>query len=128
MACGCCNNESEENYGYVGSGLKWAVNMTCEGFSMDDDDWKIIVTRGKNTVEYTKANSIKDEAEDQWYISVDTLALGAGQCYITFVAYVPDDDFPSGIRTEIQEYELVNVRQPKTPADLTYHPGEETQG
>ena len=86
MACGCCNNESEENYGYVGSGLKWAVNMTCEGFSMDDDDWKIIITRGKNTVEYTKANSIKDEAEDQWYISVDTLALGAGQCYITFVA------------------------------------------
>lgn len=127
MACGCCDNESGENYGYVGSDFKWAVNMTCEGFSMDDDDWKIVVTRGKNTVEYTKDNSIKDEQEDQWYITVDTLALGAGQCYITFVAYVPDSDFPDGIRTEIQEYELVNVRLPKTPADLTYHP-DDSQG
>lgn len=127
MACGCCNNDSGENYGYAGSRLKWAVNMTCEGFSMDDDDWKIVVTRGNNTVEYTKDNSIKDETEDQWYITVDTLALGAGQCYITFVAYVPDSDFPDGIRTEIQEYELVNVRLPKTPADLTYHP-DDSQG
>lgn len=128
MACGCCNNESEANYGYVGDGLKWAVNMNCEGFSMDDDDWKIVVTRGKNTVVYTKDTAIKDETENQWYITLDTLELGAGQCYITFVAYVPDDDFPSGIRTEIQEFELINVRTPKISTSLLSRPNEEPEG
>lgn len=60
-----CNNNScssGEDYGYIGSGLKWAVTMNCEGFSMDDDEWKVIISLGKKTVEYTKENSIRDDS------------------------------------------------------------------
>lgn len=119
MACGCCNNDSGENYGYVGSDLKWAVSMTCEGFDMNENDWKIIVSRGPKHVEFTKDNAIYDEQADQWYICVDTTAIGPGKAIITFVAYVPDSDVNGGIRTEIAEYDLVNIRRLQTSGDIT---------
>ena len=123
MACGCCSNNGTEDYGYVGGGLKWAVNMTCEGFDMNTDDWKIIVTRGTNTVEYTRDTAVCDDSGQtpQWYICLDTTELGSGKAIITFVAYVPDADFPGGIRTEVAEYDLINIHGLRTKADITYN-------
>jgi len=121
MPCGC---NSTEEYGYVGSGLKWAVNMTCDGFDINQDEWKIIVTRGTNIIEFTPENATYDEDDDQWYICLDSTELGPGNAIITFVAYVPDEDFPNGIRTEVAEYDLINIRGLRTSADITYNSGE----
>ncbi len=117
MPCQCSN--STEDYGYVGSDLKWAVSMTCEGFDMNEDDWKIIVSRGSRSVEYTNETAIYDDQADQWYICVDTTALGPGKAIITFVAYVPDSDILGGVRTEIAEYDLINIRRLQTSGDIT---------
>lgn len=118
MPCGCSN--STEEYGYVGTGLKWAVNMTCEGFDMNEDEWKIIVSRGSKTIEYTPETATYDDTEDQWYICLDSAELGPGNAIITFVAYVVDNDFPNGIRTEVAEYNLINIRGLRTSGDITY--------
>lgn len=92
-----------------GAGLKFAVTMTCQGFSMDDDNWTITVSRGSRSVVFTKESSVRDN-EGQWYICLDTSELGGGRCYITFEADVPDEDFPTGFRKEIQRFELINIK------------------
>ena len=106
--------------GYIGSGIKWAVTLSCEGFSMNDDDWKIIITCGSKTLEFTKENSVQD-GDGQWYIAVDTSKLSPGKAIITGVAYVPDNDFENGVRTEILERGLINIKSLQTPADVSYH-------
>lgn len=110
MGCGCgCNSETEGGYAWAGSGLKWAVTMTCEGFSMDEDDWTITVTRGNKSIVFTPDNAVQDE-DGQWYICLDSSALGPGEMYIIFDASVPDEDFEDGIRHEIQKYKLINIK------------------
>lgn len=114
-----------EEYTWKGTGLKYAVNMTCEGFDMDTDDWTITVTRGNQSKEFTPENSIQEIIETpaqgggtttstQWYICLDTDEFASGELYITFDACVPDSDFPSGIRHEIQEFLLTVLKKPKT--------------
>lgn len=34
-------------YTWNGTGLKYAVSMTCEGFSMEEDDWSVEIRSGK---------------------------------------------------------------------------------
>lgn len=114
-----------EEHTWAGTGLKYAVTMTCEGFDMDTDDWTITVTKGNQSKEFTPDNSIQEVTETttpggetvtntQWYICIDTGEFAPGDLYITYDACVPDADFPGGIRHEIQEYFLTNIKKPKT--------------
>lgn len=105
--CNCCNNESE--YTWKGTGLKYAVSMTGEGFDMDTDDWVITVTRGASSQEFTRDNAVQDEG-GQWYICINTDDFVPGPLYITFEARVPDEDFERGYRPEIKRYTLTNIK------------------
>lgn len=97
-------------YTWNGTGLKYAVSMTCEGFDMNEDDWTITVSRGSKSLKFTKSNAVQDENE-QWYICFDSSYFGAGLMNIVFDASVPDEDFEGGIRHEVQKYELINVQK-----------------
>ena len=111
--CGCgCGTPNDGEYTLAGGGVKFAVNMTCEGFDMDEDDWTITVSRGDNVLVFDKDSAVKD-GDGQWYICVDTEALGAGEAGIVFEAYVPDEDFEGGLRHEIQEFRLMVIKNPK---------------
>ena len=98
------------DYTWNGTGLKFAVSMTCSGFDMDDDDWTITVTKGKTSIVFDKDSAVQD-AQDNWYICIDSTLLGPGMAQIIFDAYVPDDDFEGGIRHEIQKYDLINIQR-----------------
>ena len=89
-----------------GTGLKYAITMTCEGFDMNEDDWTVTVTRGSKKMVFDKSNSVHD-AEDQWYICIPSEDLGPGLIQIIYEALVPDSDFPNGIRPEIQKFDLI---------------------
>lgn len=93
-------------FAWNGTGLKFAVNMTCEGFDMAENDWTITVTRGMKKMEFDKSNAIVD-GNGQWYICITSEVLGPGLIYIIFDAIVPDSDFEAGVRHEIQKYELI---------------------
>ena len=115
MSCGCgCEGQGE--YVWGGTGLKFAVSMTCEGFNMDEDDWTITVVRGNKSIEFNPSNAVHETVPtpegdvSQWYICVETSELGPGEMSIIFDASVPDDDFESGVRHEIQKYKLVNIK------------------
>lgn len=93
---------------WLGGALKYAVNMSCPGFDMDDDDWRITVVRRDKSVVFTKENSITDG--EQWFICFDSSKIGPGTVYIIFEAFVPDDDFPDGIRKEVVRHELITIK------------------
>lgn len=81
-----------------GTELKYQVVIAAEGFSMDNDDWSVTITRGRISQTFDKADCI--HGEGGWYVCFDTAVFGPGDYYATLTAYVPDSDFPDGLRTE----------------------------
>ena len=63
----------------------------------------------RHEVEFTPENAVQDD-NNQWYICFDTAELGPGEVDIIFEAFVPDEDFESGVRREVQKYRLVNIK------------------
>lgn len=92
---------------YVGTELKYKVTITASGFDMDTDDWTVTIARGKVSKTFAKSECI--HGEDGWYVCLDTTELGAGAYHAVVTAYVPDTDFPDGLRTEVKRFELPSV-------------------
>lgn len=118
----CCNcaNIDAETHTWSGTGLKYQLNMTCEGWDIDTDDWLVTITRGNVALEFTPENAthhVENEGLEnetsEWYITIDTDALPPGECYITYDVSVPDDDFDDGVRHEIKEEYLCTIDKPK---------------
>ena len=125
MGCNCnCNGYGTEFDGtWVGTLLKYKVEITAQGFSMDEDDFEIEVRRGKSSVIIKKedliVNPVEIEVEgsgsgegttetvNEYYMLVDTEALGAGKYEVVTRAFVPDSDAPEGIRTELNKQTLI---------------------
>ena len=76
---------------------------------MEDDDWKVVFQCGRKSVEVTKAEASIGE-DDTFYVNVDTSLLGAGTLTATTYAYIPDDDWAGGIRTEVDKQELLFIK------------------
>ena len=93
---------------YQGTELKFILDIQSEGFSMADDDFKVVIKNTKKSVTIPKADMILDENEN-YLFTVDTGFMGTGEYWITTIAYVPDDDFDDGLRTEVQKQLLCVV-------------------
>ena len=130
MGCNC--NEQAFDGAWVGTHLKYKVEITAEGFSMDENDFEIEVRRGKEKVIFDKAAMlIHDPAEDEvevgsgsgsgsgsgeeaepemeYYILIDTEELGPGKYEVITRAFIPDDDVEGGVRTEVDKQTLIVV-------------------
>lgn len=93
---------------YEGTELKFTLDIQSEGFSMADDDFKVVIKNTKKSVTISKAEMILNENEN-YLFTVDTGFMGTGEYWITTIAYVPDDDFDDGLRTEVQKQLLCVV-------------------
>ena len=93
---------------YQGTELKFTLDIQSDGFSMADDDFKVVIKNTKKSVTISKAEMILDENEN-YLFTVDTGFMGTGEYWITTIAYVPDDDFDDGLRTEVQKQLLCVV-------------------
>lgn len=92
---------------YVGTDLKFAINIQCQGFSMDDDEFEITLVNGKNRLELSKDDLVKDN--NTWYLCFDSTELGHGDVTMIVCAYVPDADFEDGVRKEVLETTLCQI-------------------
>lgn len=102
-----CNNGNIER-AWVGTGLKFAINITAEGFSMEDDDFKCVFQRGKKTLTVDKSEM--NIADDGTFIAnVDSSLLGAGTLSVITYAYVPDEDWEGGIRPEVHKQDILYI-------------------
>lgn len=98
-----------KNSFFVGSTLKFAINIEREGFNMAWNDWKVTVTRGdKSIVCDRNTNSVFDE-NDQWYFLVDTGILGVGTYKVRIDIDVPDEDYPDGYSHEVYGQNLCKI-------------------
>jgi hypothetical protein len=103
---------------YIGTDLKIKVELTCEGFSMDENDFDLTLRWNGGEVTYSKTESSTDEhiveAQDGsgWYLVIETEKLNM-RGLVTLIAtlYVPDTDFPDGIRSEVVKQDLFSVKR-----------------
>lgn len=93
---------------YVGTELKIAINIQCEGFNMDDNDWTCTVKRCNKSVVCNKNQNTAWDGET-WYLLVDTSILGKGMYVLIVDIDVPDNDFDDNLRHETYRQELFNV-------------------
>ena len=122
MSCNCYGG-TEFDGTWVGTVLKYKVEITVEGFSMDDDDFEVEIRRGNKSVILEKSDLLIHEVEPEgsgsgsgsgepeleYYMLVDTEALGPGKYEVITRAYVPDDDIEGGVRPEIDKQTLIIV-------------------
>ena len=102
----------------LGTDLKIKVELICEGFSMDDDDFDLTLRWNGGDVTYSKTESSTDEhiveAQDGsgWYLVIETEKLNM-KGLVTLIAtlYVQDTDFPDGIRSEVVKQDLFSVKR-----------------
>lgn len=96
-------------YAYLGTELKFLVEIEAEDFDMDLDDFEVEIIRGSKTLHFGKEDMFKDD-ENNWYVCFDTQDLKTGKISARIIAYVPDADFPDGTRTEVQRLDLITVK------------------
>lgn len=95
---------------FIGTELKFLVEIEAGGFSMVDDDFTVTIKRGSKQKVFAKTDLARD-AEDNFYVCFDSAEFGSGMIQAVVTAYVPDTDFPDGFRTEVFLMDLVNVNR-----------------
>lgn len=92
---------------YDGTEVKFLLEILTSGFDMNEDDFEVILTRGNKRMTLGKADLLCDD--DYWYVAFDTGFFGPGTVNCIVKAYVPDDDFDDGLRTEVIKFDLLTI-------------------
>lgn len=95
---------------YIGTDLKFLINIEAQGFSMEDDDYTIMLKCRNQRVTLTKEDIITD-GQDNHYLCVDSSQFGPGLLQMVVSAEVPDGDFPDGYRTEVAVVDLCEIKK-----------------
>lgn len=96
---------------YLGTEKKYIIKIESAGFDMEEDEFEVIIKRGSNVLTFTKEDLIQDrDEEENWYITFNTSDLGAGVASMTVIAHVPDNDFPDGIRDEVDKFNFLRIK------------------
>lgn len=95
---------------YVGTDLKFKINLSAAGFSMDEDDFLIEIFCSSKRMEYKKEDLI--DSTDGYYLVIDTTQFPAGQMKMVVTAFVPDEDIPGGVRKEVGVCDLCTIKKP----------------
>lgn len=95
---------------FVGTELKFKIEIEAKGFSMETDDFNVVIKRRNQVKAYNKEDLVTD-GEGGYYVCFDTAEFGVGTISAVVTAYVPDTDFPDGLRTEVYAMDLVNINK-----------------
>ena len=105
---------------FYGTERKFLVEITSPGFDMERDEFEIGLSRGSVQKLFRKSDMVEETytvTEDgvqvekkNYYLCFDTRDFGKGVITATIFAHVPDTDFDDGIRDEVDEIDLLNVK------------------
>lgn len=97
-----------DNY-YIGTELKFRLEIQAEGFDMDDDDFTVTLICGQKKKVYAKGDLVQDE-QNNWYILINTNEFRDGTLRMVVKAEVPDLDFSDDSkRTEVAVVDLCKL-------------------
>lgn len=112
-----------DDSGFLGTERKFLVEMVSPGFDMARDEFEVVLTRGKTQRVFYKSDMIEETytvtenniqvEKKNYYLCFNTRDFGPGIIVATLVAHVPDGDFPDGIRDEVDEFALMDVKTVK---------------
>lgn len=97
------------DFGYIGTEFKFVLDIQADGFSMETDDFNVVLKRGGKSLKLEKEDLVEDE-HGVFYVCFDSAELGKGNIVAIITAYVPDDDFEDGFRTEVMKIDLITVK------------------
>lgn len=100
--------DNQTKIAYKGTDLKFILNIEIEGFSMEDDDFKVRLYSHRKSLEIPKKQMKQDE-QGRFLFGFHTEDLGVGDIMMETIAYVPDTDFEDGIRKEVDRKILKKV-------------------
>ena len=95
---------------FIGTELKFKIDIEASGFSMVDDDFNIIIKKRNIEKRFEKVDLV-DDGQGNYYVCFDSAEFGTGTISAIVTAYVPDTDFPDGFRTEVFEMDLVTINK-----------------
>lgn len=96
---------------YVGTELKYLVDVSAEGLSFDEIKMAFDIVCGKVTIHKEKSDLIIDD-QDQVYLTIDTAMFPkGGDLYVIATISVPDADYPDGYRTEVHKDKLLTINK-----------------
>ena len=108
---------------FFGTECKFLVEIQSPGFDMERDEFEVALTRGSTQRVFHKSDMIEETytvtennvevTKKNYYLCFDSSDFGNGIIIATIVAHVPDGDFPDGIRDEVEEISLMNVKTVK---------------
>lgn len=87
---------------YIGTDLKFLIEMTSSGFDMDDDNWTILVKSANKIVQEIPKSECLREDDGSWYVHINADVLKKGDLVLVAHIYVPDPNFNDGYRDEIE--------------------------
>ena len=104
---------------FNGSMLKYLLEISASGFSMDNDEFEVTLKRGTKTLTIKKEDMVVEAYTDivdnvsiekhHYYVCFDSSYFGAGVISVVVTAWVPDVDFEGGLRRIVDKFELINV-------------------
>lgn len=86
----------------LGTELKLNVHMEpLDGHHLKDLDFHVTVYGSPGMSVHVEKKDTIEIDDDNFVVMLDSQALGSGHYYMRFTTYIPDSDFPDGLRTEV---------------------------
>lgn len=92
----------DEIYIELGTEVKLNIHIEpIDGVDIDDYDYITeVYCHPKKSIVIQKSDTMRVDNEN-YVVRIDTNVLGVGKIICKVTAYIPDGDFPDGLRTEI---------------------------
>lgn len=100
---------------FKGAKRKFLLEIDAPGFSMHDDNFTVKLKQNTTVLDFAKSDIIEETYTDQgvekyrYFLCFDTSVFARGPVDCIVFAYVPDTDFPDGLRTEIDKFAITVV-------------------
>lgn len=87
---------------FIGTELKLNIHIEPIGdVTMDDYNFDVeVYCSPVRPIKVNKSDALRIDS-DNYVVLVDTNVVGAGDLKCKVIAYIPDDDFPDTLRTEV---------------------------
>ena len=107
--------KTSDDHTFKGAGKKFLLEITGPGFSMHEDNFTVTLRQGKTVKTFQKTDLVEDTViiegseRHDFYLCLDSSPFVPGIITCIVKAYVPDTDFPNGIRVEIDKFDLTCI-------------------
>ena len=98
-----------ESY-YIGTDLKFKIDIQCAGFQMQRDDFSITLHQPNKNVTLHKTDLLEDENHD-FYLTLNSNDFAPGIIQMIVEVKVADSDFEDGFRNEVTVIDLCKIKR-----------------